>query len=213
MKLIKDLGIIYPNDKCKTKSRCGMYECPICKKHLLFRTNDVNQKKSTKCIKCTSIERSKNNLKHGDSKKTKLYGVWLTLRNRCFNKNHISFINYGQRGITVCSDWNDFCVFKNWALENGYQEGLTIDRINNDGNYEPSNCRWVTMKVQSYNKRDIPTSTGHKFIYKKCKSYVVIFQKKGKYENIYKTFYNIEKAIEFKNYWMQNKIKKEYEAL
>ena len=73
--------------------------------------------------------------------------------NRCYRVADISYKNYGGRGITVCKEWkNDFMAFYNWSISNGYKEGLTIDRINTNGNYEPSNCRWVSMKVQQNNR-------------------------------------------------------------
>ena len=98
---------------------------------------------------------------HGGTR-TKLYGVWLTMKNRCHNHNTKSYSNYGGRGISVCDEWrNDFSSFKKWADENGYQDGLTIERINNDGNYEPGNCRWATVLEQARNKRN-----NHYVIYK-----------------------------------------------
>ena len=81
---------------------------------------------------------------------------------RCYNKNSSDYANYGGRGISVCNEWKDsFENFYNWAMSNGYAEGLTIDRINNNGNYDSSNCRWVSMKLQSRNTR-----TNHLYTYK-----------------------------------------------
>jgi len=76
------------------------------------------------------------------------------MRYRCGNKNASRYKNYGGRGIKVCPEWRkDFVVFMDWALNNGYKKGLSIDRIDNDGNYEPSNCRWATVKQQNRNAR------------------------------------------------------------
>lgn len=104
--------------------------------------------------RCYSKELTKEiHTTHG-GRKTKLFGVWSVMRQRCNNANSKSYHNYGLRGIKVCDEWqNDFSAFQKWALYNGYEEGLTIDRINNDGNYEPSNCRWVSRKVQGNNTR------------------------------------------------------------
>lgn len=86
--------------------------------------------------------------------KERLYTTWHDMLRRCFVPKCKSYPNYGGRGITVCNEWrNDYMAFKNWAMQNGYTDSLTIDRIDSDGNYEPSNCRWVTMKVQENNTR------------------------------------------------------------
>jgi hypothetical protein len=83
----------------------------------------------------------------------KLYQVYHALKARCYNPKNAGYKNYGGRGIRVCDAWlNDVALFADWALENGYKEGLEIDRTNNNGNYEPSNCRWVTQKVNNRNR-------------------------------------------------------------
>jgi len=90
---------------------------------------------------------------------SRLYKVWHDMRNRCNNKNSHAYENYGGRGIHVCDEWDkDFIAFQKWAELAGYDPDAprgkcTLDRIDNDGNYEPSNCRWVDMKVQSNNRR------------------------------------------------------------
>jgi hypothetical protein len=125
------------------------------------------------CGNFTWVEAS--NLKHGEVKScgctkehvnrvhgmshSRLHRIWSKMQERCFNPNCLSFKYYGQREITVCDEWrgtDGFIRFMNWSLEHGYKDELTIDRINNDGNYEPNNCRWTTQKVQNRNTRVNP---------------------------------------------------------
>lgn len=83
---------------------------------------------------------------------TRLYKIWHSMKCRC---SQSIFPNYYGRGISVCTEWNEsFEAFRNWAQANGYNDGLSIDRIDNDGNYEPTNCRWVTTKAQGRNRRN-----------------------------------------------------------
>lgn len=82
-----------------------------------------------------------------------LYNRWAGMRGRCRNPRDGSYHNYGGRGITVCPEWEDFPTFHEWATANGYHPSLSLDRIDNDGNYEPSNCRWTDRKTQARNRR------------------------------------------------------------
>ena len=86
---------------------------------------------------------------------TKLYNVWAGMIRRCENPNQLHYSDYGGRGISVCEEWrNNFSTFQSWAIKRGYKEGLSIDRVDNNGNYEPDNCRWVTWDVQARNRRN-----------------------------------------------------------
>lgn len=104
--------------------------------------------RSRSCVSCSKK-------KDAPYARTKLYGVWSAMRNRCNRRTDKNYRNYGGRGIKVCAEWNDFLTFQKWSIENGYREGVTIDRINNDGDYAPSNCRWVTQKIQANNTRNV----------------------------------------------------------
>lgn len=89
---------------------------------------------------------------HG-MRNTRLYNIWINMKSRCHNKNNKFYNRYGGRGIIICDEWkNSFINFYNWSIENGYMKNLTIDRINNDGNYEPNNCKWSNMKEQCNNR-------------------------------------------------------------
>lgn len=99
---------------------------------------------------CGASERVR---KHGESR-TRLYEIWCHMKTRCYCKTSLIFSYYGGRGIKVCDEWrNNYQAFRNWALANGYQETLEIDRIDTNGNYEPGNCRWATRVQQMTNTR------------------------------------------------------------
>lgn len=85
---------------------------------------------------------------------SRLYRIWKGMRRRCYSSNEPAYARYGGRGIFVCQEWNkSFLPFYEWAIQNGYSDNLSLDRINTNGNYEPSNCRWATDEIQANNKR------------------------------------------------------------
>lgn len=151
--------------KWRARCRCG-------NEYDVFKSN-VTSGKSKRCRKCQAeMQKETTGLRtHGLSRKLpKLYNVWSGIKRRCYNKNQKSYADYGKKGIAMCDEWlNSYESFYNWAIENGYKEGLEFDRIDSSGNYEPLNCRLITKsenisiahtgRVPTINQKDKLTST------------------------------------------------------
>lgn len=141
----------------RTKSGNHFYwlcKCDCGKKNLVIGSNlRRGHTQSCGCLKKESIQKiGQNTVIHGDARgKAKgIYLTWMRMKSRCYYPNDISYKYYGERGIIVCDEWKEnYLNFKNWALLNGYKDGLTIDRIDPKGNYEPNNCQWLTKSKNS----------------------------------------------------------------
>lgn len=140
-KIIRYVGIHRKLQKFETECECGTKG-----EHTAA---DLRARKSTQCIICHNRKNAEKNIKHG-LHGSKLYKVWRSMLSRCNNPNTKYYNRYGGRGIQVCKRW---LKFENFLQDMGERpEGMTIDRINNDGNYEPSNCRWVSHKENCANR-------------------------------------------------------------
>jgi hypothetical protein len=103
---------------------------------------------------CGCLKKDKKYSQRGEFHK-QIYSVYCNMKVRCYNENHECYHHYGGRGIKICDEWlDDYMNFYNWAIATGYTKGLSIDRIDVNGNYEPLNCRWITMEEQQKNKRN-----------------------------------------------------------
>ncbi len=144
-KLIGETYMKYPTKNSSRKYRYGLYECAYCGKEFEARTKDIKTG-NTKGCGC-----QKGGITHGLSY-NQFYDTWKSMMGRCSNLKNKHYQSYGGRGISVCTDWQDLANFVSWA-ESTYIEGMTMDRINNDGNYEPTNIRWTNKTTQAVNQR------------------------------------------------------------
>ena len=144
---------IQPYGKTPNGNITWLCRCDCGNEHIAA-SGKLLQGKVKSCGCYAKVAKGRNLVKHGLTVggKPRIFTVWNDMKARCLNPNNISFKHYGGRGITVCEEWLTFSNFYEWALANGYNDNLQIDRINNDGNYEPDNCRFVTRKQNIWNQ-------------------------------------------------------------
>ena len=209
--LLKDLGMMFHTENSNQKSHYGIFKCGLCGTEFKTILNSVKNG-NTKSCGCYKKRRSSETHKTHGKRHTRLYTIWAEIKRRTLNLKNKQYNDYGGRGITICDEWkNDFMPFYNWAMSNGYTEnkGLSIDRINNDGNYEPENCRWTTRVIQGRNRRIRKNNKsgyrGVSFVKKtnKYKSFITV-AKNGVFLGSFLTA--VEGAIAYNNYIIENNL-------
>ena len=207
--VIQDLGMMYPTENSNKKSRYGLYKCGFCGTEFKACTSNIKNG-STKSCGCYHKRRVSESHKTHGLRYTRLYNTWSILKNRVLNPKYKQYNDYGGRGITICDEWkNDFKSFYDWAMKNGYSDELSIDRIDNDGNYCPENCRWTTRTIQQRNQRMQKNNTsGFKGVWfnkesKKYRAQININRKKI-HLGYFKTA--IEAGVVYNNYIIENNL-------
>ena len=150
------LTVIKQDGKYKNGARLWLCKCDCGNEKHVAGTHLLSGKiRSCGCfLSETTVKRNKvEKVRHG-KRNTRIYHTWRSVKDRCLNPNIKAYPRYGGRGIMICEEWkNDFQAFYDWSMANGYADDLTLDREDVNGNYEPDNCRWVSMKKQANNRR------------------------------------------------------------
>ncbi len=166
--VVEDLGMLLPLETSNKKQHYLIFQCPFCEKQFKTLLNSIVRAKTKSCG-CYNISHCKELHTTHAMTKHPMYSSWANLKKRCVNPNDTRYIDYGGRGITICEEWLTFINFCN-DMKDTWQEGLSIDRIENDKGYYKENCRWATDLQQAHNKRIQKSNTS---------GYVGVFFKKN----------------------------------
>lgn len=137
----------------KSNHKTSAWKCKCVCGNEIVVTKSLLKSGNTKSCGCLKSENNRKTwTKHGLCN-TRLYKIFSMMKDRCYNKNSKAYMYYGGKGVSICDEWlNDFQVFYNWAIQNGYNDNLTIERMDVNGNYEPNNCKWITQSEQTRNR-------------------------------------------------------------
>ena len=154
----KNIGLVYGRltvvsfSRKKATMKLYMCKCECGNTREVYMSN--LRQGYTKSCGCYGRERTSERSKTHGERKTRLYSIWTNMKTRCTNEKVAGYKDYGARGIKICNEWlNSYEMFRDWSLENGYDDSLTIEREDYNGNYEPNNCKWIKPEMQARNRR------------------------------------------------------------
>lgn len=211
MKLIKDLGMLFPTESSKEKKRLGIYECPECLEHFRTHTSNVLRGKTKQCKQCRTKVTTISRTSHGLSGH-KLYQVWCCEKARCYNTNDRNYCDYGGRGVSVSEEFSDFTIWLEYVetLPNAYRDKYSIDRIDNDKGYERGNLRWASRSIQAQNTRVLrkDNKSGYRGVSwdSLAKSWMVVIGIDGKQKYLGRTKTAMSGAMIYDNYVIENNL-------
>ena len=184
--------VVVKRAKNRGRRTCWLCRC-MCGNECIVHADSLHSGNTQSCGCLHSENLRKRNTIHGKANE-RIYKIWTSMHTRCTNHKHSDYCNYGGRGISVCVQWQkDFMAFYEWAMASGYSNDSTLDRIDNNGNYEPENCRWVARHQQSSNKRNNTDFVGVSFCAQR-KKYIAYLKNNGKYI-LHKRFKSKDDAI------------------